>query len=393
MKKEKLQNSLFYLTAFFILIPNAVREVSFVFIFIYSIYILKKNNLKINLVKFFTLTGVFFISLISLLYTKNLYTGIKEIEGLIPIIYLSFAFLVFSETNFEPDFLKKWFFYFNISNIIFLSFFTIYYFYSNKTISFNNIRAMLELLPLINIHPIYLSIVCVIAIISNYYYIKQIIPMICFLIINLLLLILTGCRVSILFVFLLIIYFGIISQIKNSLKIFTIIFFLILFATIFIINSDLSNKLIEITDKNTYTSFNKNSATSVRVEIFRNSLDVAKQTNYINGNGIGDVRQLLINNYKLYHPNLNKFYNTHNQFLGVFLSTGIIGVICLISLFIILFHMAFKQRNNPLFIVLLYFLIMFLFENVMDRKNGILLFLFSVFFIFNRFQKRDQYKL
>jgi O-antigen ligase len=387
MKEEKFQNKLFYTTAFFILIPNAVREVFFVFIFMYSIYKFKKNRIKINVNKFLVLTCIFSMSCISLLYSTDLYNGIKELEGLTPILYITFSFLVFSETHFSPQFIKNWFVYFNISNFIFLLFFISFFFRTNKTITFNNIRTVMELLPLIKIHPIYLSIVCVISIISNHYCVKKITPMICFFIVNILLLILTGCRVSIIFAFFLIIYFGLIAKIKSSLKFFAILSFLMFFAFIFKLNSDLSTKLIEITNKNTYTSFNINSATSVRVEIFKNSLDVAKQTNLIIGNGIGDVRQLLIENYKLNHPQLNKYYNTHNQFLGIFLSTGLIGLFNLFSLFIFSIYTAFNQRNYPLFIVTLYFILMFMFENVIDRKNGILLFLFSIFFIFNKFQK------
>jgi O-antigen ligase len=210
-----------------------------------------------------------------------------------------------------------------------------------------------------------------------------------FFITNLFLLLLTGNRISFVFLVFLLIYFGYLLQIKRITKMILSCIFIIFMLFVFKINKVFYNKFAEIFNKDTYNITYINNSTSVRNAILDCSLDVIRKTDIVYGNGIGDVHQLLSNSYKKKHPELLKYYNSHNQFFSIYLSSGLIGIFSIIILYSYLFLISYNQKNRAMMITLFYFFCMSLFENILERRNGILLFLYTLLFIFNLFQKRE----
>ena len=120
-------------------------------------------------------------------------------------------------------------------------------------------------------------------------------------------------------------------------------------------------------------------------------LELIKQSPFI-GYGNGAETVLLKEKYfnkGLYISYLNEF-NTHNQYLGVLLKTGMIGLLLL--LFILYFGYATAVRNRDL--LLLSFMIIItvvsLSENILDLNKGI--FFYGFFFSLLLLQRKDEIK-
>lgn len=103
-------------------------------------------------------------------------------------------------------------------------------------------------------------------------------------------------------------------------------------------------------------------------------------TNLVFGNGIGDADQSIFDSYLNY--GLDKYkdraYNAHNQFIQSFVSLGLIGVVCL--LFIFVYYIKLFHRHKQLLpsVILALTFILFQTESYLQRHNGIVMFSFLI---------------
>ena len=112
----------------------------------------------------------FLVLAFSLIYSNNLKYGFRYLEAQLPFFYLPFAYLVFSRRQIiDEQTIKKWISFFNLSNLLFLLSFVFYFLLQSQEVSYNNIRTSFDTMPLLGIHPIYLSIIAVLTIFSNFY--------------------------------------------------------------------------------------------------------------------------------------------------------------------------------------------------------------------------------
>lgn len=373
----------FLSTSLLLILPNVVREIPFAILGVFSIIFYFKE--KIYKKRDFYLFIYFFVVTISLVYTDNLKYGLRYLEAQLPFFYLPFAYLVFNRRYIiDENTREKWVFLFNLSNSLFLFFFTFYFLFQIEEISYNNIRTFFDTIHLFGIHPIYLSIIAVLAFFSNLY-----LPNRCrffqyaFICSNLILLLLTGVRSALLFFpFLLTLFFlvsksGVFFKIKIGLLIFSI------FSIFLFLNKDFSKRLAEITNPRTYNQIDLYNSASVRNSVWDCALIQAKQSNPYIGEGLGDTRGLLQGCYNSKYPELDKYYNTHNQYLSIYISVGAIGLIAF-GLFLYEIFKTVTQRNKKYFLyTFVFYLYMFIFENVLERKYGILIFLAFMLLIFN----------
>jgi O-antigen ligase len=390
MKKESVfLNYILYAIAFFILLPNSVKEIPFVILGLFSIFIYSRER-KIDTRAFLALGLFFAINLISLLYSHDVAYGLKRIEGFLPLLYLAFSYCVFSsmDIRFERKFVAHWILIFNGCNFIFLLIVGFYFFYQAIPVSYNSIRTIFDEIPLINMHPIYLSITAVLGLLSCIHifgsYPKKAIFL---MLINIILLFLTGARATFIGFFMLLfltLFFG-----KEPLKIkFSIsIFSCFLVFLLFTYNSDFKKRFREMIIPVSYTRVNPNNSTSIRFAVWDCGLQKIKSSNHLIGNGIGDVPGVLQECYDAQYPGLRKYYNTHNQYFSIILGTGVIGLFSFLLFFVYLLRYAIRNKNNSLLLLVLFYLYIFNFENVLERKYGILLLLFFLFFVCNIFTK------
>ncbi len=377
----------FLLSALILVLPNKIREIPFALLGLFAIiYYFREKLYKKKDIIFFL---YFLVLAFSLIYSNNLKYGFRYLEAQLPFFYLPFAYLVFSRRQIiDEQTIKKWISFFNLSNLLFLLSFVFYFLLQSQEVSYNNIRTSFDTMPLLGIHPIYLSIIAVLTIFSNFYsQNKSKVIQYFFISVNLALLVMTGVRATLLFFPIIITAFFLLSKTSFYYKIKICLFIFSLFFCFTIFNKDFTKRLSEISNPQTYSQVNLHNSASIRSSIWDCALTQAKQSNPIFGEGLGDTRGLLQYCYDSQYPELNKYYNTHNQYLSIYISIGFVGLLT-IAIFLYTISKSVSIQNKKYFsFTLVFYSYMFIFENVLERKYGVLIFLTFLLFIFNNNQK------
>ncbi len=165
-----------------------------------------------------------------------------------------------------------------------------------------------------------------------------------------------------------------------------LIYYVSALAVLFIlmaVNPDSNNRFKELLTRGTYVEqeIDPYNSSQMRMAIWSTATACIREAPLL-GYGIGDVQQVLNEKYKAVSPVLlEKQYNSHNQFLGIWLGTGIIGL-SLFLIFLVYTLRAIWRSGEYLWFSVLFFLALNLFtENLIDRQLGALTF----FFLFNLF--------
>jgi O-antigen ligase len=394
MKKElQFLNYIFYSIAFFILLPNRIKEIPFVVLSIFAV-IMYRNEKRIDFKSIFAVLLFFFVNVLSLLYTHDMKYGLHRLEGILPFLYLGFSYGVFLKLDIriEKKVVENWIFFFNGSIIAFLVIVFSFFQYKGITITYNSIRTVFDEIPLINMHPIYLSIVAVLGIMSCVFvYNDNKKKSSFFIFVNFILLFMTGAKAAFIGFFILLLFVLCFGKIPSKIKYIVLFISALLVYLLFIFNSDFKKRFYEMIIPVSYSKVNPNNSTSVRLAVWDCGFQEIKHYNIIIGNGIGDVPTILQQCYDAKYPELDKFYNTHNQYFSIILGTGLVGLISFLWFFMTFFIEAIKTKNYYLVILILFYLYMFNFENIIERKYGILLMLFFLFYGFNIFTKTAKY--
>lgn len=94
--------------------------------------------------------------------------------------------------------------------------------------------------------------------------------------------------------------------------------------------------------------------------------------NYLLGVGVGNKEAILTGIYHKYsYWAAYMKYNAHNQFLDTLLSTGLIGLGCLVFWFIQLLLYGFKTNNKYLVNFIMLISICSLTESTLERMKGV----------------------
>ena len=381
------------------LIPHRLESLSVVLLAFCSIvYLIITGRKKTYTKTFFIVSFIYFALLLSALLSVNKLEGFKKIETMFsllvfPIVFyflLGKTFIDFSKTrNF---FLKSYY----ISSLIFstISFylFTIYENPKYLVADSNFYRSAILDNNFIGEHPIYVSIFISIAIIFGFSFFdkeKKITWKNLFLLftqgylITLLLMLMSkGVILALIVVFL----FNLIRQ-KNT-RITYVVSAVVVLILFFIFIPEKNNRFKEIINLNSYEILDKNNSTSIRVVIYKCGIETLIKSP-IFGYGIGDVQEQLDICYSTNNSNFVKgMYNSHNQYLFIWLSTGIIGFLIFISFLIFYFKKAIQYKDSIMFSVLVLYCVIFLFENVLSRQSGVIFFSFMVnYFLWDNFNR------
>jgi len=113
------------------------------------------------------------------------------------------------------------------------------------------------------------------------------------------------------------------------------------------------------------------------------------------GDGLGDVQESLMKNYeeKNFILARERNHNTHNQYLDILMSNGILGFIIFFTFLVFLFLKAIKERNWLLLGIVFTFALACLTENILNRNQGIVfmgLFIASIVFFNFKLNKSNQ---
>ncbi|HAG16035.1 MAG TPA: hypothetical protein DCG69_05855 [Bacteroidales bacterium] len=141
--------------------------------------------------------------------------------------------------------------------------------------------------------------------------------------------------------------------------------------------SDFSGK--KINDLTDTTLESLSTSTSIRMEIWKNSIALWKE-NPIRGVGPADVRADIQEKLQTTMPAEFEFanFNMHNQFLESLIGLGIIGFITLCLILFYIIKIASRQKNSLLAYLILIILVNFIFESMLNRQSGLFFILFFV---------------
>jgi O-antigen ligase len=124
-----------------------------------------------------------------------------------------------------------------------------------------------------------------------------------------------------------------------------------------------------------------------RYNIYKASFEIIKP-NFLFGVGLGDVSNVLNSKLSVLAStlhndvNYNLTYNSHNQYIHILISTGIIGLFLFVFSYFWHLKMIIVSKSKLLFFFILILGINLLFENIFSRFNGAM---FAILFIMINF--------
>lgn len=385
------------------LIPHKYESIS-VFLLalcalIYRIITPKKIIFKKT---FFIVSSIYFILFLSVLFSEDKTRGLKKMETTLslltfPIIfYLLLGKSIVDFIKVKSFFLKTYY----VSCLIFTSIsFYLFEIYENSkylTKDSNFFRIAILDNQYIGEHPIYVSIFIAIAIIFGFSFFDKerkisstnilIALAQCYLIILLLMLMSKGIILSLFMVFII----KLLKQkIVTKIHVFSI---LLILTTFFVFIPSKNNRFKEIMDINSYRKLDENNSTSIRFINYKCGLKSLIKSP-IFGYGIGDVQDQMDLCYQ--EENINfpkKRYNTHNQYIFIWLSSGIIGFLTFIGILFYFFKKSIQYKDEMMFSLLVLYSFAFLFENVLSRQSGVIFFCFILnYFLWNNLNKKKNF--
>ena len=113
-----------------------------------------------------------------------------------------------------------------------------------------------------------------------------------------------------------------------------------------------------------------------RIVMWTSAFNIVRN-NIIFGVGTGDTQDELNKEYlksSLRSEVKGKNFNAHNQFIEVMVENGLIGLMLLVSVFIMIFYISLSKKNILYFIFAIIVIVSFMFETMLNRLAGITFF-------------------
>ena len=376
--------------SFFPIIPNRLEGLTVIFLFVISIYLyVKEKGKKFPISFFIQFSSIFLILLFSLTYTDNFIKIDKLLSTRLSLLIvpasigLMYASRRKIEYNFFSIFSKILFFVSSFYAISILYFLHKLGVFSNSMSLYDALAYITNEMWLISQHPIYASIFLSLSILliiniwfveKNKVFILSSIPFVFVQLFTLFILGRKGVLLSFSISLLLLVYFSFKKVVSRNIVRVTL-FICILTIPILLFNS---KRFKELYKKENYSNSLDFNSTSLRYGIYVCSLEKIKESP-IFGFGIGDVQNELQKCYEEKSNLLTQIiYNSHNQYLSYFLSSGIFGFFLLLFLIITKTIDALKTQNYIFLSINIFFAIIMLFENILERQSGVILFSFYI---------------
>ena len=184
-------------------------------------------------------------------------------------------------------------------------------------------------------------------------------------------------RIAVVSVLFIIIYY-VFTFLKSYMRYVAVLLILLLTSVVVLTNNNLSQRIFHSDDNFRTSYFEKIEMHEPRFLIWKYSFEILKQTNLITGNGYSKTTEKLVNKYnnipqqKKKNWFINKEFNTHNQYLDILISQGILAGL----LFLIFLSQAFKlaKESHTKLLLLISMLIYMTVYNNFHRLIGVYLF-------------------
>lgn len=376
--------SLFLLILFPSVVKSGVIAVASLSIITYSI--IRKN--KVNYRFLLTSTFFFLFIIVTLFYSDNVDFGFAKLSTMASLVVFPFIFSFLNNNDilniFKKEKLNLWFFLIAVSAFNLIPF--LWYIATQDTISEmirNYPRSIMIDYGKYSIHPIYLSMHTCIGIIfatklfsiENNKKIQLLLALLTvILVFFLIILAKKGPIIGLLIALTVWFLFASKNYWKNIIVLLLSISFLVMLPKT-------KNKFKELLTLKTIENGTVSTSSNIRFTLLFDGFELFKEAP-LTGYGIGDYNDIL--NQKSESRNdffIGKNYNVHNQYLSFLL----IGGIPLIVLFLYFLYTkitnALLMNNYLLITVIVFYGVTMLFENILERENGVIFFaLFINFF-------------
>lgn len=372
----------------FPLIPNNFKGLPVITLAISALFIFFSTRKKSITIKPLLInSSLYLIYFVSLLYTKNVYAGLSGLETSLSLIVFPIIFFLLLNESIKITIKDVLYFFiiFWLSTFLFIVINIIHIFsFNNPLITTNFFRWAMNELPIIGEHSIYASIFIGLSLIFSLLKIKyflRVVKLIPFLIINLVLIFFLisisskTVMISLLTLSFILIITRFNLKFRGTIILITSSFFLLylVYQIPFV-----RDRFKEIFAKETYEIVNQNNSTSMRLGIWETAIKSIMEAPVL-GYGIGDSKEELRDGYEdksaiLLEGN----YNSHNQFLSVWLNTGVIGF--MIFCYFLYYNLNISRiKKDKLFLfIIIFYMINFLTENLLERRSGVILFAFII---------------
>jgi O-antigen ligase len=398
----KIENLLLILVlvafSLFPIIPNSIKGLPVVFFILITLLFLlfKKRVYKKNrYIKYaFLFSTLLLMYLVSLIYTSDLQYGLRKLETTLSFFMIPFCLALVYNRIKITDKMKLTFLYgyiffaiiYAISILLYFNYLGFDYCRGNLSHCLSYLNGMF----ILSEHPIYASMFISLAIIfivngfRKQHIFTKIIFLLCLSIIvfTLFFLIRKGVIIALALSFISFLFFGKRPKKVNYLKI--VVLLSVLFVLSLSFKDSIFKRFSELSKSSTYLLVDPDNSTSIRYSVYKCSLFLISQ-NPIFGVGLGDVSHELVECYKSKSPYLvsNRF-NSHNQFFGIILSTGFLGLLIFIIQLVFYFKNAISYKDSLFLQSLIFFVFLMMTENILDRQSGVILFSFTMnYFFFN----------
>lgn len=227
-------------------------------------------------------------------------------------------------------------------------------------------------------HPGYISIFLNIAILIGLSWIlkrrKGIVLISCSILVLLLLLLMLSVKIAVISLIVSTTIYLFLTLSKKQLYISTLVLFTgVVF--ICIVAPNKYNRFSKLLDKDVLNENTQYNSVLVHKLTILCAADLFKE-NFLTGVGVENAKtnvDTCVRQYYTYNPEV--IYNSHNQYLGYTLYSGVFGLGTLVGVLLISLYKSYRGEKL-LFIILLLYCITFLTENVLERQSGIVLFAF-----------------
>ena len=184
-------------------------------------------------------------------------------------------------------------------------------------------------------------------------------------------------RIAVISVLFIIIYY-VFTFLKSYMRYIAVLSIFVLISITAFTNNNLSKRLFHSEDNFRTTYFEKIEMHEPRILIWKYSFEILKETNLITGNGYSKTTEKLVNEYKNISQEkkrnwfINKEFNTHNQYLDILISQGVLAALIFIVFLAQVFKVAKKSHTNILLLTSM--LIYMTVYNNFHRLIGVYLF-------------------
>jgi O-antigen ligase len=392
-------------------LPNKLKPVPVLLFALVAVssFFMKRKNCYTNKKLYYPiiLSALIILYIISFSYSENMKIAGKRIEtGLSLFLMPWFAFFIFQKLKVSKRQLLLVFQLYFWSSVVYaimiiVFFYTIGYYQGEQTLEFS-LSYLDGMLKGYSQHPIYASMIFAIALFFIPYLWNQYVgPKKYFIVVGsillfyvLFLLFRKGVVIALVLPTVVFIYKN--KKTIGNIKLLVLALVLLIFSILF--RDKISNRVGEMFSKSSFEQVDINNSTSMRFAVYECVVEDIKKSPII-GHGIGDGYDLIAACLEYKHDIIFKDRkqkkNAHNQYLGIWVYVGIIGLLLFLTQLFLYFKTAVKSKNMLFIQLVLFFSIIMLTENILDRQTGVLLFalFLNLFFFMHLAEANSSFKV